>query len=58
MLSPSKDHHTVIKQEPDPSPNLMKKSNILLIPGYDDIVEHIIPINKLGQNKVFDLWRK
>ena len=34
-LRPSKDHQTVIKQQPDPSPNVTDASEILLVPGDD-----------------------
>ena len=33
----------------------MKASDIFLIPGDDDIVEHIRPINKLGLHDIFAL---
>ena len=42
-LRPSKYHHTVIEQQHDPSPNVMKASDILLIPGDDDMVQYISP---------------
>ena len=57
-LRPRKDHHTVIKQQPDPSPNVTKESEILLITGDDDMVQHISPINKSGPRDIFFLWRK
>ena len=37
-LRPSKDHHTVTEEQPDPSLNVKKASDILLIPGYDEMV--------------------
>ena len=43
-----RDHHTVIEQQPDQSPNVTKASKILLSPGDDDMVQHISPINKSG----------
>ena len=46
MLRPSKDHQKVIDKQHDPSPNVTKASDILLIPGDDDMVQHINPINK------------
>ena len=51
-LRTSKDHHIVIEQQPEPSPNA---SEILLIPGDDDMVQHIIPINKSGTQDIFSL---
>ena len=32
MVMPSKDHQTVIKKQPDPSPNVTKASDIWMIP--------------------------
>ena len=37
-LRPSKDHQTVIEQQPDPSPNIKKASDIFLRPRDDDMV--------------------
>ena len=34
---PSKNHKTVVEQQPDPSPNVTKSSDILIILGYDDM---------------------
>ena len=48
MLSPIKYHHTVIKQQLDTPPNATKSNDIFLIPGNDEIVQHIRPINKSG----------
>ena len=45
-LSPSKDHQKVIKKQPDPSPNITKSSEILLVPGDDEMIQYTIPINK------------
>ena len=42
----SKDKWTVIEQQPDPSPNVTKSSDIFLTPRNDDMVKHAIPINK------------
>ena len=58
MLSPSKDHQTVIEQQPAPSPNVTKDSDILVIPGDADMVQQMIPINKSGPQDSFSLWRK
>ena len=37
-LRPSKDHQTVIEQQPDPSPNIKKASDIFLRPRDDEMV--------------------
>ena len=50
---PSKDHHTVVDQQPDSATNVTKSSDIWLIPGDDDMVQHIRPINKSGQKDIF-----
>ena len=47
-LRPSKDHQTVIEQQPDSPPNVTNASDIFLSPGDDDTVHHISPINKSG----------
>ena len=57
-LRPSKDHHTGIDQQPGPPPNVTKASDILLIPGDDEMVQHIRPTNKSGPQDIFALWRK
>ena len=57
-LRPSKDHQTVIEQQSDTSPNVTKASDILLIPGYDDMVQHIRLINKSGPQDIFDIQIK
>ena len=57
-LSPIKNHQKVIKQQPDPSHNAIKANDICLIPGNDEMVEHIIPINKSGLQEIFTLKRK
>ena len=54
----SKDHQTVIKQQPAPSPTLIKASGILPMPGDDDMGQHIRPINKTGPQEIFVLMRK
>ena len=45
----------MIEQQPDPSPSVTKTSDIWLIPGNDDMVNHIIPINKSGPQENFAL---
>ena len=45
-MIPIKDSQTVIKQQHYPSPNVTKESDIFLIPGDDDMVQHISPANK------------
>ena len=57
-MRPSKDHQTVIEQQYDPSPNVTKACDILLSPGDDEMVQHIIPINNSGTQDIFSLWRK
>ena len=57
-LRPSKDHHTGIDQQPGPPPNVTKASDILLIPGDDDMVQHIRLINKSGPQEIFDIQIK
>ena len=52
-MGPIKDNHTVINQQPGPSPNLTKASDIFLIPGDEEMVQHIIPINKSGPQEIF-----
>ena len=51
MLSPSKNHQIFIEQQPDPSPNVTKSSDVLLNTGDDEIVQPISPVNKSGQQK-------
>ena len=46
MLRTSKDNQKVIKQQPDPSTNVTKASEIFLTLGDDEMVQHISPINK------------
>ena len=55
-MIPSKDNQSVIDQQPDPSPNVMKTSDILLIPGDEEMAQYIIPINKSGPQDIFALW--
>ena len=57
-LRPSKYHQTVIEQQPDTLPNVTKASDNFLIPGDDEIVQHIITINKSGPQELLSLWRK
>ena len=52
MLSPSKYHQTVIKQKHATSPNVKKASDILLLPGDDDMGQYIRPINKSGKQEI------
>ena len=58
MRSPSKDHQTVVDQKPDPATNLTKASGIWMIPGDDEMVQNIRPINKSGPRDIFSLWKK
>ena len=59
-LRPRKYQQILVEKQPDPETNLNKASDIWLIPGYDDMVQHIIPINKkvpqdislFGENKM------
>ena len=57
-MRPIKDQHIVIEQQPDPSPNVTKASDIFLTPGDEDMVQHISPINKSGPQEIFSPWRK
>ena len=52
---PSNDNQTVINQQPDPSPNVMKAREIFLITGDDEMVQHIRPINKSGPQEIVAL---
>ena len=52
MLSPSKYHQTVIKQKHATPPNVKKASDILLLPGDDDMGQYIRPINKSGKQEI------
>ena len=54
-LRPSKDYQTVIEQRPDPSQDAKKDNDIFLIPGNDEIVQHIIPVNKQGLQEILAL---
>ena len=58
IMRPIKDQHIVIEQQPDPSPNVTKASDIFLTPGDEDMVQHISPINKSGPQEIFSPWRK
>ena len=57
-LRPINYHQKVIKQQYAPSPNVMKTSDSLLIYGDDEMVQHIIPINKPGPQDIFALGIK
>ena len=50
---PSNDNQTVINQQSDPSPNVMKARENFLITGDDEMVQHIRPINKSGPQDIF-----
>ena len=52
-LRPIKDHKTVLEQQPDPSPNATKVNEIFMISGDNEMVQHIIPINKLELKDIF-----
>ena len=47
-----------MKKQTDPSPNATKDSEILLIPGDDETIQHIRPINKSGPQEIVALWKK
>ena len=55
MLSQSKDHHLVIEQQPAPSPNATKASDIFLIHVDDEMFQHINHINKSGPQDIVAL---
>ena len=55
IMIKSKDKWTVIEQQPDPSPNVTKSSDIFLTPRNDDMVKHAIPINKWRAKENFTL---
>ena len=55
MLRPIKDHQTVFEKQPDPAKQLTKSSDIWIIPGDDEMVQHIRPINKSGPQDIFSL---
>ena len=55
---PSNYHHTVIKQQHGPPPKVKDASDIFLIPGDDEMVQNITPINKSGPQDIFSLWIK
>ena len=52
---PRNDHQTVIKQQPSPSPTVMKASVMFLMTGDSDAGKHIRPINKPGPQEFFPL---
>ena len=43
-----KYHQRVVEEKPDPSPNVTKASEILMITWDDYMVQNISPINKSG----------
>ena len=51
----SKDNRIVIEQQPYPSTNLTKASDIFLTPVNDDMVQHTSPINKSILQEIFTL---
>ena len=53
MLRPSKDHQSVVDQQPYPEKNVTKASDIWLITGDDDMVKCIRLINKSGTQDIF-----
>ena len=55
IMRPSKDNRVVIEQQPYPSTNLTKASDIFLTPVNDDMVQHTSPINKSILQDVFTL---
>ena len=57
-LRPNKDRQAVIAQQPAPSPTVMKSSGIFLVPGDDDMGQHISPINKPVPQEILVIWRK
>ena len=57
-LNPIKDHQTVVNQQPDLATNVTKASDICLITGDDEIIQHIIPLNKSGPQEIVTLWVK
>ena len=52
-IRPIKDHQKIINQQP-----VTKESDLLLITGDDEMVQHISPINKSGPQEIFSLCRK
>ena len=58
MSRPSKDQQIVIKQQPDPSPNVTKSSVVFLTPGDGEMVQYISPVNKSVLQDIFALFRK
>ena len=54
-LEPIYNYQTVIEQQPDPSPNVTKENVNFLVPGNDEMVQHISPINKSGLHKILDI---
>ena len=52
-LRPSKDYQIVVEKKADPETNVTASSDIWLIPGDDEMVQHIILINKPGPQYIF-----
>ena len=48
----------MVEQQPDPAKNATKASDICLIPGDDDIVQHMRPLSKPGPQEIVAIWRK
>ena len=57
-LGPSKDYHTVIDLQTDPSPNVTKVSDILTMTEDDERGQQIVHINIPGRQDIFSLWGK
>ena len=55
---PIKNQQALVEQQPDTETNVTKVSDVWLINGDDDMVQHIRPINKSGPQEIFALWRK
>ena len=55
VLRPRKYHHTVIEQQPYPSPNVTKTSDSFLVPGDYEMVKNISLINKSGPKEILAL---
>ena len=48
----------MVEQQTDTETNIIKASDIWMIPGDDEMVQHIIPLNKSGPQEIVALWRK
>ena len=55
---PNKDHQTAVEKQPDPATNVTKASDIWIIPGYYEMVQHIRPLNQSVPQDIVALWRK